>query len=561
MRIGSRQFKGFSALRIVDRLGRALRTRTARLEAVNSPAALRTLSTAIPPAGKHAQPKTGRAEQRGEGATNSRTQESTRSARALKYALFLAAGGYSYDKIFNDFPLSTTSLHDGKKGFTSSDRLRRAQARAREFHTRYHAAAAETQRLSKGPLKSIRTCGDKQFVTMIDYRAATRVHIARRVDSAEARRSLVLNLNCMKGLLVKEDCVARHRPPQVPKDFDLTRSPIYDVKNKYALTGVFNEQTGAYGYTSRSITHPFINKGVQHFRNALRSEKGLSFKGCVEMLEPLLIDKTGFSEEAQFAAGQTILNFRQVYAAEAHWGHAENVVMKTLIEHGLLSKEETEKLDATLMFEDPKKNKLKRNSSLVGPWLHKLDIRLQEMRWGHDPQFVEDLNHREIADMKNLPIAQIKLNEKGDGFEDCSGLGDSFTCANAVACMNHARLMSGQPRLSKKEVIVIVACLNAVYDDTSSIRHTLHEVARGCFVGAGYTVEDADAFYRNVCQKAAEEYYGGRNMPGLLQGNSPHSRSADGITLGNELELRASCDPDMRLSAERSRDRTQGLGL
>ncbi|RWO14900.1 MAG: type III effector HopG1, partial [Mesorhizobium sp.] len=73
----------------------------------------------------------------------------------------------------------------------------------------------------------------------------------------------------------------------------------------------------------------------------------------------------------------------------------------------------------------------------------------------------------------------FKLNEKGNGFEDCSGLGDSFTCANAVACINHARLMSGQQCLSKEEVIVIIACLNAVYDDTSSIRHTLHEIARG----------------------------------------------------------------------------------
>ncbi|WP_425336383.1 XopAG/AvrGf1 family type III secretion system effector [Sinorhizobium garamanticum] len=516
---------------------------TARHEAVNSPAALRTLSTATPPARNPAQLKTGGAEQGGEGATNSRTGgESSLSARVLKYGLSLAAAGYAYDKIANDFPLSTTSLHDGKKGFTSSERLRRAQGSAREFHTRYHAADAETQRLNKRPLNPIRTCGDNQFVTMIDYRAATRVHVARLVDCAEARRSLILNLSCMKGHLVKNECVAKYRPPQVPKDFDLTKSPMYDEKNKYALTGVFDEQTGAYSCTSRSITHPFINKGVQHFRN-LRSEKGLTFKGCVEKLEPLLDDKTfGLSEEAQFAAGQTILNFRQVYAAEAHWGHAENVVMKTLIEHGLLSKAETEKLDATLMFEDPQKNKLKRNASLVGPWLHSLDTRLQEMRSGYDPEVLEDLNHREIAGLKNLPIAHFKLNEKGDGFEDCSGLGDSFTCANGVACINHARLMSGQPRLSKKEVIVIVACLNAVYDDTSSIRHTLHEVARGCFVGAGYTIEDADAFYRDVCQKAAEEYYGGRNLPDLLQGNPPDASPVVGSGLGDNRDLRGSRD-------------------
>ncbi|MDK4730890.1 XopAG/AvrGf1 family type III secretion system effector [Rhizobium phaseoli] len=559
MRIGIKQLPRFSPLRIVERPGPATKTPTARDVAVNSPTVRPSPRAAISGGADPAKSKKELAEQ---GASTRYSRSQGQNLRGLKYALLIAAGGYAYDKIVNDFPLSTTSLHDGKKGFTSSERLRRAQGRAREAHTRYHAATAETQRLNKPPINRIRTCGDRQFVTMIDYRAATRVHIARRVDSADARRSLALNLNCMRGLLVKDDCVARYMPPQVPKNFDLTKSPIYDEKNKYALTGVFNEQTGAYGYTSRSITHPFINNGVRHFRSTFRSEKGLSFKNCVEMLEPLLAGKTcGLSEEAQFAAGQTILNFRKVYAAEAHWGHAENVVMKTLIEHDLLSKEETEKLDATLMFEDPKKNKLKRNSSLVGPWLHKQDIWLQELRSGYDPELVEDLNHPEIAGMKNLPIAHIKLNEQGDGFEDCSGLGDSFTCANAVACMNHARLMSGQARLSKKEVIVIVACLNAVYDDTSSIRHTLHEVARGCFVGAGYTVEDADAFYREVCRKAAEEYYGGRNISGLLQGNSPHSKPAEGSLLRKEPDLREPRNSEMRLSAARSRDRSHGFGL
>lgn len=558
MRIGNRHFKGFSTPRIVDRLGETLRTKTARREAVASPAALRTLSTAIPPLRDPAQPKTGGAEQGGEGATDRGTP--SLNARALKYGLGLAAGAYAFDKIANDFPLSVTSMYDGKKGFTSSERLRRAQDRARKFHTRYHAADAETRRLNKRPLNPFRTCGDNQFVTMIDYRAATRVHVARLVDCAEARRSLVLNLSCMKGHLVQNECVAKYMPPQVPKDPDLTKSPMYDEKNKYALTGVFNEQTGASSYTSRSITHPFVNKGVQHFRNTRRSD-GLTSKQCVEMLESLLDDKSfGLSEEAQFAAGQTVLNFRQVYAADAHWGNAETVVMKTLIKHGLLSKAETEKLDATLMFEDPQKNKLKRNASLV-PWLHNLDTRLQEMRSGFDPEVVEDLNHPEIADMKNLPIAHFKLNEKGDGFEDCSGLGDSFTCANGVACINHARLMSGQPRLSKKEVIVIVACFNAVYDDTSSIRHTLHEIARGCFVGAGYTIEDADAFYRDVCQKAAEEYYGGRNLSDLLQGNPPDASPAEESGLGDNRDLRGSRDRDIERYTERTRGRSQGLGL
>ncbi|WP_205839391.1 XopAG/AvrGf1 family type III secretion system effector [Neorhizobium huautlense] len=435
---------------------------------------------------------------------------SSLSARAAKYGLFLASAGYAYNEVANNFFLSTTALHDGKMGFTSNERLRIAHAKARKYYDSYHAAGAEPQPSSERPTNRIRTCGNNQFTTMIDYRAATRVHVARLVDGAEARASLLLNLGCMKGHLVKNECVTKYRPPQVPKDTDLTRSQLYDQKNKYALTGVLNEETGAYGYTSRSITHPFVNKGVRHFEDTIRSEKGQTLKRCKETLEALLEKDCGLGEEAQFAAGQAILNFRQIYAA--HWGHAEKVIMKTLVEHGFLSPVETEKLDATLMFEDPDKNKLKRNTSVMGPWLHKFDTRLQEIRSGHEPAVVADLNDPQIADMKYLPIAHFKLNEQGNGFEDCSGLGDSFTCANAVACINHARLMSGQQRLSKEEVIVIIACFNAVYDDATSIRHTLHEIARGCFAGAGYTLADADEFYAGVCRKAAEEYYGGRNL-------------------------------------------------
>ncbi|TIX85946.1 MULTISPECIES: hypothetical protein [unclassified Mesorhizobium] len=66
--------------------------------------------------------------------------------------------------------------------------------------------------------------------------------------------------------------------------------------------------------------------------------------------------------------------------------------MKTLAEHGFLSLAETEKLDASLMFEDPHKNKLKRNTSLVRPWLHKLDTRRQERLSGYHPAVIEDLN-------------------------------------------------------------------------------------------------------------------------------------------------------------------------
>lgn len=478
----------------------------------HSLAALCAQSVAAAPAGRNsALQQVGKRQNNGDGAKGGRG-DGPNFARAVKYGLYLAGAGYAYHEVANDFFLSTTSLHDGKKGFTSNERLRLAQAKAREYCTSYHAARPDARRLNERPLNPIRTCGNNLFVTMLDYRAATYVHVGRLVDSTNARASLMLNLSCMKGHLVKDECVAKYRPPKVPRDPDLTSSPLYDRKNKYALTGVLNDETGAYGYTSRSITQPFVNKGVQHLRDALESEKALTFKRCIERLEALLDKDCGLKEDAQFAAGQAILNFRQVYAADEHWGHAENVVMRTLAEHGWLSRAETDRLDATLMFEDPNKNPLKRNKSWVGPRLHQLDVWLQERRSGRDPVMSEELKHREVGSIKNLPIAHVKLNEQGNGFEDCSGLGDSFTSANAVACINHARLMSGQPRLSKEEVIIIIACLNAVYDDTTSIRHTLHELARGCFAGAGYTIEDADEFYGEVCRKAAREYYGGRHL-------------------------------------------------
>ncbi|WP_426441434.1 XopAG/AvrGf1 family type III secretion system effector [Bradyrhizobium genosp. P] len=497
---------------IVGGQAEAPRAMTALQGEGHSVAPLYTRSVATPAERSSALRLVGKATNNGDGAKDGRG-DGPNFARGVKFGLCLAGAGYVYNEVANNFFLSTTSLHDGKKGFTSNDRLRLVQAKAREYYTSYHAAGPDARRLHECPLNPIRTCGNNLFVTMIDYRAATYVHVGRLADSTKARTSLALNLSCMKGHLVKDGCVAKYRPPKAPKDPDLTSSALYDRKNKYALTGVLNEETGAYGYTSRSVTQPFVNKGVQHFRDAtFRSENGLTLKRCIEKLEALLDKDKGLREESQFAAGQAILNFRQVYAADEHWGHAESVVMRTLAEHGWLSRTETERLDATLMFEDPNKNPLKRNKSWVGPRLHQLDIWLQQRWSGHDPVISEELNHREIDNMSNLPIAHVKLNERGNGFEDCSGLGDSFTCANAVACINHARLMSGQPRLSKEEVIVIVACLNAVYDDTTSIRHTLHEVARGCFAGAGFTIEDADEFYEEVCRKAAREYYGGRYL-------------------------------------------------
>lgn len=445
------------------------------------------------------------------------------ASRAVKYVALAAGAGYVYDKTANDFFLSTTSLHDGKGGFTSNERLDKAHEKAKEYFLHHHgsdlasastwpASAAEyfqEQKLER--FSPISTCGNNQFVTMTDFRAATKVHVENLMNTREARESLLKNLDCLKGHLIKEETVAKYNPSHVPKDFDLTKSPLYGTKIKYALVGIPNEETGARGYTSRSITQPFVNKGYQHFKHESET-RGQSLKQCVESLEALLQKDDKFSEEAQLAAGRAILNFRQVFANDEHWGHAENVVMKKLADLGLLLPAETYKVDESLMFEDPSKSVFKRNTGVVGPMLHKLETGFHEFRLRNDPEALADMKPMMGKNMENMAIAHFKVNEKGDGFEDCSGLGDSFTSANAIAAINYARLMSGEDPLSKEDVGVIVGCLNAVYDDASGIRHTLHEVARGCFAGAGYTIEDADKFYANVCKKAAEEFYGGKNL-------------------------------------------------
>ncbi len=71
----------------------------------------------------------------------------THFARAVKYGLYLVGAGYVDMGSQTDFFLSITSLHDGKKGFTSNERLRLAQAKAREYYASYHAAALALQLL------------------------------------------------------------------------------------------------------------------------------------------------------------------------------------------------------------------------------------------------------------------------------------------------------------------------------------------------------------------------------------------------------------------------------
>ncbi|RLM26936.1 type III effector HopG1 [Brenneria alni] len=417
-----------------------------------------------------------------------------------------------YEKVSNDFFLSTTSLHDGKGGFVSNDRLNKAARAAEIYFQRYQNSPSEIQQQKKSNLDIMKRCGNNQFFTMTDYRAATKTHLIHRANTERANQSLTKSINCLKGKWVKAEYVAKYNPPHVPKDPDITKSHIYDEKNKYSLSGVPNEKTGASGYVSKSITHPFVLNNYSHFKKT-SEENGLTLRQLMDKLEAQLQKDKKLGKEVQFVAGQTILNARQVYAHDELWGHSEKIIMKTLAEHGMLSLAETYKIDESLMFEDPAKNIFKRNTGTIGPKLHKIETHYKSFLLRNDPVALKDFKiMANSKNMENLALAHFKLNENGDGFEDSSGLGDSFTSVNATACINHARLMSGEERLSKYDVEVLICCLNAVYDDASGIRHTLHEVARGCFAGAGYTVEDADKFYADVCRNASMEFYGGKTL-------------------------------------------------
>lgn len=449
-------------------------------------------------------------------------------SRVMKGILGAGAMAYTYDTIANHFFLSTTALHDGKYGFTSDERLDKARPEAEENYQIYQSRTPVEQQAHNKSVNPFRLCGENHFVTMTDYRVATRVYLSRLVDSKAAHALMSNNVQCLKGTHVKKEAVEQFNPTKLPKNFDLTQSAAYDRKNKYSLIGVRNEETGSFGYTSRSATHPFVAEGWDHFFEATRGENGVTPKQCVETLEALLERGDTLSAEAQFAAGQLLLIYRQAYADDENWGNAESVVLADLYRHGLASKAEADKIELTRppYQEDMDMGWARRNTSLLGPMLQHTDIWWQEHILRKDPETIKSINNLHVADLQYTPLSHFKLNEQGNGFEDCSGLGDSFTSLNATACLNHARLMSGRERLSRDEVIVLIACLNAVYDNAGGIRHTLQEIARGCFVGAGYTVAEADDFYRRLCKNAAEMFYGGRNLKPLVRPELPEVISA-----------------------------------
>ncbi|MCR8719104.1 type III effector HopG1 [Pseudomonas syringae] len=459
----------------------------------NEPAALSATQTA----------KTHKGDSKGQSSNNSKLP-----FRAMRYAAYLAGSAYLYDKTANNFFLSTTSLHDGKCGFTSDARLNDAQDKARKRYQNNHSSTLE----NKGSLLSpLRLCGENQFLTMIDYRAATKEHLSNLVDTEQAHSSVLKNIMCLKGELTNDETIKKLNPEKIPKDFDLTNNEAYTSKNKYSLTGVRNEETGSTGYTSRSITKPFVEKGLKHFIEETHGEKALTPKQCMETLDNLLRKNITLNSDSQFAAGQALLVFRQVYAGEDTWGDAERVILKSHYNRGTVLQDEADKIELSRPFseQDLAKGVFKRNTSIAGPALYHAYIYIQEKIFKLPPDKIEDLKHKSMADLKNLPLAHVKLIDSGVGFEDASGLGDSFTALNATSCVNHARIMSGEAPLSKDDVVILIGCLNAVYDNSSGIRHSLREIARGCFVGAGFTVQDGDDFYKQICKNASKQFYNG----------------------------------------------------
>ncbi|GFZ67608.1 type III effector HopG1 [Pseudomonas amygdali pv. eriobotryae] len=448
-----------------------------------------------------------------EGDSKGKSSNGSRShLRSMRYAAYLAGSAYLYDKTVNDFFLSTTSLNDGKQGFTSDARLQKAEKKAEAnyhaYHNRANFGGVAPTRSSLLP----KLCGENLFVTMLDFRAATKVHMKNLIDTKEAHDSIANNISCIMGERVKPELLKKHGIVQTPPDFDITKGASYDCKNKYSLSGVPNQETGSYGYASRSVSNPFIEKGENHHARAINSERALTPRNCVDALQPLLQKSEGLSPEAQFRAGQALLILRPLYCSSENWGDAHKVLMPFLEKKGLVSSQENQKLGATRPFTqtDMEKGIARRNTSLAGPTLNKLNIFLQKSIYKKDEKAISDLTAKKLGEMKYIPIAHFKMNEDVSSFEDSSGLADSFTGYNVSAYINHARLLSGEDRLSKKDVIAIVGCLNAIYDNASSERHTLREIAHGCFVGAGYTVEDAEDFYNDACKAAATEFYGGR---------------------------------------------------
>ena len=432
----------------------------------------------------------------------------------MKSLAYTAGAAFLYHKTANEFFLSTTSLHDHKQGFTSDCRLQQAEEIADDYYHAYHDSIQLGIDPKIGPSLLPKLCGENLFLTMLDFRAATKVHIKHLIDTRQSRDSIVMNISCIKGERIKLDLPKKHGVVQAPVDFDITKSADYDATNKYSLSGVINPETGSYGYASRSICNPFIEKGADHHSRMLSSDQAITPKACLDALQNLLCQDEGLTPQTQFLAGQALLVCRPLYCSAANWGDAHHVLKSFLEDKGLASPKENQKLGATRPFtqSDLEKGLARRNTSIAGPFFHEMNMFMQKSIYNKDELSINDLKSKKLREIKYTPISHVKINDDCSSFEDSSGMGDSFTGYNVTAYINHARLLSGEDRLSKNDVIVIVGCLNAIYDNASSERHSLKETARGCFVGAGYTVADADAFYQKLCNTAALEFYGGKSL-------------------------------------------------
>lgn len=247
---------------------------------------------------------------------------------AMKYVAGTAGAAYVYDNTANRFFLSTTSLHDGKQGFTSDARLQEAEKKAEAIYAEYHAHECpdkiEVKRTSLWP----KLVGENAFVTMLDFRSATKVHLKELINTKEARDSIALNISCILGERIKPALLTEHGVVQAPVAFDITKQDDFELKNKYSLLGVPNNDTGSYGYASRSILNPFIEKGEKHHAQAIASDQALAPRDCVAALQPMLKNSQSLIPEAQFRAGQALLILRPLYCGPKTWGDAHKVLRK-----------------------------------------------------------------------------------------------------------------------------------------------------------------------------------------------------------------------------------------
>lgn len=179
-----------------------------------------------------------------------------------------------------------------------------------------------------------------------------------------------------------------------------------------------------------------------------------------------------------------------------------------------MSTQESPDLDNTRPFrtKDLEKGIFRRNTPVLSALLYEADLFVQQHILRKPEDVITDLTHEAATIFKNLPFTQLKVNDTFTSLEDCSGLGDSYTGYNCILYINHARILSGKKTLNKEEIGIVTACLNSVYEDTGSIRHTFQELARANFSAGGYKIEDGNEFYETIYNKTAEAFYTGKKM-------------------------------------------------